>query len=91
MVRKRGAQPVSTVEEGGAAIMQLVASPALEGKSGRYFSGLSEQRANAQAYDPAARRRLRALSFELVGMADPLRRSRGLLRPAICATKVAFP
>jgi NAD(P)-dependent dehydrogenase (short-subunit alcohol dehydrogenase family) len=71
MVRKSGVQPVSTVEEGGEAIMQLVASPALEGKSGLYFSGLSEQRANAQAYDPAARRRLRALSFELVGMADP--------------------
>jgi NAD(P)-dependent dehydrogenase (short-subunit alcohol dehydrogenase family) len=72
MVRKSGVQPVSTVEEGGAAIIQLVASPALEGKSGLYFSGLREQRANAQAYDLAARRRLRALSFELVGMADPL-------------------
>jgi NAD(P)-dependent dehydrogenase (short-subunit alcohol dehydrogenase family) len=72
MVRKSGVQPVSTVEEGEAAIIQLVASPALEGKSGLYFSGLREQRANAQAYDLPARRRLRALSFELVGMADPL-------------------
>ena len=72
MVRKSGARPVSTVEEGGEAIIELVASNALGGKSGLYFSGLSEQRANAQAYDPTARRRLRALSFELVGMADPL-------------------
>jgi len=71
MVRRSGVQPVSTVEEGGEAIMQLVASPALEGKTGLYFSGRREQRANAQAYDSAARRRLRALSFELVGMADP--------------------
>src|SRR5271157_2890719 len=57
MVRKSGVQPVSTVEEGGEAIMQLVASPALEGKTGLYFSGRREQRANAQAYDSAARRR----------------------------------
>ncbi len=71
MVRRSGARPISTVEEGGEAIIQLVASPALEGKSGLYFSGLREQRANAQAYDASARKRLRALSFELVGMADP--------------------
>ena len=71
MVRRSGVQPLSTVEEGGEAILQLVASPALEGKSGLYFSGLHEQRANAQAYDAGARKRLRALSFELVGMADP--------------------
>jgi len=71
MVRKSGVQPVSTVEEGGEAVMHLVASPVLEGQSGLYFSGLRQQRANAQAYDPSARRRLRALSFELVGMSDP--------------------
>ena len=71
MVRKSGVRPMSTVEEGGDAILQLVASPALEGKSGLYFSGLREARADAQAYDAAARKRLRALSFELVGMADP--------------------
>ena len=62
---------MSTFEQGGEAILQLVASPALEGRSGLYFSGLSEARADAQAYDPAARRRLRRLSFELVGMSDP--------------------
>ncbi len=72
MVRRSGVQPISTVEEGGAAILQLVASPALEGRSGLYFSGLREQRADAQAYDPAARERLRALSVRLVGMVDPL-------------------
>jgi hypothetical protein len=62
---------MSTVEEGGAAILQLAASPAFESRSGLYFSGLREHRANAQAYDAAARKRLRALSFELVGMTDP--------------------
>ena len=72
MVRLSGTRPISTVEDGGAAILQLVASPALEGRSGLYFNGLRESRANAQAYDPDARKRLRALSFEIVGMADPL-------------------
>ena len=36
-----------------------------------YFNGKREAQADAQAYDAAARKRLRALSFELVGMADP--------------------
>ena len=72
MVRLSGVQPISTVEEGGAAILQLAASSSLEGRSGLYFSGLRESRADPQAYDPEARAKLRALSFELVGLADPL-------------------
>ncbi len=72
MVRLSGARPISTVEEGGEAILQLVASPALDGRSGLYFNGLREARADAQAYDPAARTRLRKLSFEFVGLADPV-------------------
>ncbi len=71
MVRHSGDRPMSTVEEGGAAILQLIQSPAPEGKSGLFFNGMRESRADAQAYDPVARKRLRALSFELVGMADP--------------------
>ena len=71
MVRQSGAKPISTVEEGGAAILQLIRWPALESRSGHDFSGLRESRADAQAYDPDARRRLRALSFELVGLPDP--------------------
>ncbi len=72
MVRLSGARPISTVEEGGEAILRLIASPALDGRSGLYFSGLREARADAQAYDVAARKRLRDLSFDLVGVADPL-------------------
>jgi NAD(P)-dependent dehydrogenase (short-subunit alcohol dehydrogenase family) len=72
MVRLSGVQPISTVEEGGAAILQLVASPSLEGISGLYFSGMRESRADPQAYDRGARDKLRALSFELVGLADPI-------------------
>ncbi len=72
MVRLSGVQPISTVEEGGATILQLVASPDLDGRSGLYFDGMRVSRAAAQAYDPAARQRLRRLSFDLVGFADPL-------------------
>jgi NAD(P)-dependent dehydrogenase (short-subunit alcohol dehydrogenase family) len=72
MVRLSGVQPISTVAEGGAAILQLAASPVLEGRSGLYFSGMRESRADPQAYDPDARAKLRALSFDLVGIADPV-------------------
>jgi len=72
MVRLSGVQPISTVEQGGAAILQLIESEALAGRSGLYFSGMQETRADRQAYDEDARRRLRALSFDLVGLADPL-------------------
>ena len=71
MVRLSGVQPISTVEQDGAAILQLVEAPALAGRSGLYFSGMRESRADRQAYDEGARRRLRALSFDLVGLADP--------------------
>jgi NAD(P)-dependent dehydrogenase (short-subunit alcohol dehydrogenase family) len=72
MVRLSGVQPISTVEQGGAAILQLVESPALAGRGGLYFSGMRESRADRQAYDEDARKRLRALSFDLVGLPDPL-------------------
>ena len=72
MVRLSGVQPISTVEEGGAAILELVMSPSLERASGLYFNGMRESRADPQAYDAEARGKLRALSFDLVGLADPL-------------------
>ncbi len=68
MVRAAGVTPWSTVEEGADAILALAASPALDGRSGLYFNGLAEARADAQAYDAAARRRLNALSLELCGL-----------------------
>jgi len=64
-----GFQPLSTVEEGAEATMQLAVSPELAGRTGLYFNGLNEARANAQAYDEAARARLRVLSLELTGLA----------------------
>jgi NAD(P)-dependent dehydrogenase (short-subunit alcohol dehydrogenase family) len=72
MVREAGVKPWSTVEEGAEAILNLAVSPRLEGRSGLYFNGLDEARANGQAYDEAAREKLRALSFELTGLAPKI-------------------
>jgi len=69
MVRAGGVTPISTVEQGGKAILHLVAGDDVAGKSGLFFNGLNEARANPQAYDPAARQRLRALSLALTGLA----------------------
>jgi NAD(P)-dependent dehydrogenase (short-subunit alcohol dehydrogenase family) len=68
MVRRAGVKPWSTVDEGADAILNLATSPALEGKSGLYFNGLNEARANAQAYDAEARRSLHEISLELTGL-----------------------
>jgi NAD(P)-dependent dehydrogenase (short-subunit alcohol dehydrogenase family) len=68
MVTDAGITPASTVEQGLAATWRLVADPALEGVTGAYFNGTSEARADAQAYDLEARRRLRELSQRLVGV-----------------------
>ena len=68
MVRQTGATPLSTVEEGAEAILQLAVSPELAGRSGLFFDRKREARANHQAYDAEARARLRALSFELTGL-----------------------
>jgi hypothetical protein len=42
MVRLSGAQPIRTVEDGGAANLQLAMSPSLERRSGLYFTGTGE-------------------------------------------------
>ena len=54
------------MQEGLEATWRLVADPSLDGVSGVYFNGTSEARADAQAYDLDARRRLRELSQRLV-------------------------
>ncbi len=64
-----GFTPLSTVEEGAEAVMQLVVSPNVQGRTGVYFNQLVEARANEQAYDPAARAKLWALSEKLTGLA----------------------
>ncbi len=71
MVRKDGIAPMSTVDEGADAILQLATSAEMADSTGFYFDGLRPSRANAQAYDAAARERLRLTSHELVGLPMP--------------------
>jgi NAD(P)-dependent dehydrogenase (short-subunit alcohol dehydrogenase family) len=68
MVRAGGITPISTVEQGGEAIMHLAVGDDMAEKSGLFFNGMNQAQANPQAYDPAARKRLRALSLELTGL-----------------------
>ncbi len=74
MVRRLGATPRATIDEGADAVMQVVDSDDFE--SGQYFSGLRPTRANDQAYDAEARARLRELSQELTGLTCNMGRCR---------------
>ena len=58
---------MTTVQEGTDATVRLVVSPELEGLTGRYYAGQLETRANRQAYDAEARKKLWALSEKLCG------------------------
>jgi NAD(P)-dependent dehydrogenase (short-subunit alcohol dehydrogenase family) len=68
MVRQSGTTPISSVDQGAAAILRLAVSPELEGRTGLFFNGQQEARADAQAYDAQARQTLKALSFKLGGL-----------------------
>lgn len=66
MVTESFGYSLTTVGEGVAATHRLVADPALDGVTGQYFDGQREASADRQAYEPAARARLREISEELI-------------------------
>lgn len=68
MVKSAGVEPRSTVEEGAAAVMYVATSPDLKLKTGLFFNGTREMKANGAAYDPEARRKLRELSSKLTSV-----------------------
>ncbi len=68
MVRAGGIAPVSTVEQGGDAILHLISGDDVADRSGLFFNGMNEARAHPQAYNADARRRLRDLSRDLTGL-----------------------
>jgi NAD(P)-dependent dehydrogenase (short-subunit alcohol dehydrogenase family) len=75
MVLETFGYTMSTVEEGAKATVRLAVSSELEGVTGRYFDGQREARANRQAYDAEARKRLWALSEGLCGrLLEPIPR-----------------
>jgi hypothetical protein len=66
MVREAGTTPASSLEEGVEATKRLVVGSDVDGVTGKYFNGQREARADPQAYDADARRRLRELSERLI-------------------------
>jgi hypothetical protein len=70
-VRAGGLAPISTAVQGGAAILRLVEGDDVAAKSGLFFSGTNEARADPQAYDMEARLCLRELSLKLTGPRSP--------------------
>jgi NAD(P)-dependent dehydrogenase (short-subunit alcohol dehydrogenase family) len=67
MVLAAGVRPATALEDGIDATTRLVVDPGLDGVTGRFYNGRQESRAQDQAYDPMARRRLRRLSDDLTG------------------------
>ena len=66
MVREGGITPISTVEQGGEAILHLVQGDDMAADRA-VLQRHNETKANPQAYDEAARKRLRELSLEADG------------------------
>jgi NAD(P)-dependent dehydrogenase (short-subunit alcohol dehydrogenase family) len=58
---------VDSLERGADSTIRLATDPALDGVTGRFFDRETEARAEDQAYDPDARRRLWELSEALAG------------------------
>src|SRR5262249_29548451 len=68
MVRQSGVTPIGTVEEGAQAILNLAVADEPDRRSGEFYNGLRPLKANPQAYDRAARERLRVQSLQLTGL-----------------------
>jgi NAD(P)-dependent dehydrogenase (short-subunit alcohol dehydrogenase family) len=68
MVLHARGEGVSPLEDGVRATVRLVASPELDGVTGRYFNGEVESDPHPQANDRAARAQLRRLSNDLTGL-----------------------
>jgi NAD(P)-dependent dehydrogenase (short-subunit alcohol dehydrogenase family) len=66
LVRNAGGMPRSTVAEGAVAVMNLVTTESIP--TGAYYEILAIGRANAQAYDEAARARLQSISKQQTGI-----------------------
>jgi NAD(P)-dependent dehydrogenase (short-subunit alcohol dehydrogenase family) len=66
MVRDAGVAPRTTVDQGARALLQLITAPDIA--TGQYFNVMAPARANPQAYDEEAQRRLRSLSDQLTGL-----------------------
>jgi NAD(P)-dependent dehydrogenase (short-subunit alcohol dehydrogenase family) len=67
IVLEQHGESIDSLEQGVEATLRLAVDPELDGISGHYFDRIDEVRAEPQAYDRDAQRRLRELSEELAG------------------------
>jgi NAD(P)-dependent dehydrogenase (short-subunit alcohol dehydrogenase family) len=67
LVRSAGVTPLSTVAEGGEALISLIDAP--QELTGRFFQGTTESMAHPEAYEPDVRRRLREVTERALGEA----------------------
>jgi NAD(P)-dependent dehydrogenase (short-subunit alcohol dehydrogenase family) len=65
IVLEQAGHSIDTLETGVEATVRLATSSELDGVTGRFYDRQAEARADEQAYDPEARRRLWELSVEL--------------------------
>lgn len=70
MVTEEIGYTIDSLSDGVAATSRLAIDPALAGVTGRFFDRTQEARANAQAYDPAARTELWHRSLDLISHPD---------------------
>ncbi|HVO74575.1 MAG TPA: SDR family NAD(P)-dependent oxidoreductase, partial [Ignavibacteriaceae bacterium] len=66
MVRNSGITPWGEPESGADAVIYLAASETLEGVTGKYFNVTAEAKADPQAYDKEARKKLWDLTLRLI-------------------------
>ncbi|BAK94453.1 SDR family NAD(P)-dependent oxidoreductase [Tetragenococcus halophilus] len=66
MVKDHFGQAQSSVEEGFSAVEFLATSKELDEVTGKYFEGKTQAQANAQAYDKAARKKLRQVTKDSI-------------------------
>lgn len=67
IVRESGFAPAVGVDHGAEPTLRLVADPALEAVTGRYFDRFDDAEAHSQAYDTEARERLEERLADLLG------------------------
>lgn len=72
MVQEQNRDSLESVEEGIEATLRLAIGEGVEGVTGKFYDRQEEATADAQAYDPEARRQLWDLSLELTGAPDTL-------------------
>ncbi len=70
MVRDAKIKPLGTPQSGADAEVYLATSPDLKNVSGKYFNVKKEAKANSQAYDEKARKRLKELTLQLTGLKE---------------------